>query len=155
MISIEYANAYTEVLEILKYIPSAEYQKIPENKIMLLEENANYDHLFFYNPLQTLDEQNVSRIAKSIIAIFFRDYWASDSQKEKIIKFQKNVRQKLEEEKREKYNPNQIFKSKIETQNISERENSKEIMVIKEENLISKILNKIKTWFKIYRKEIK
>lgn len=155
MISIEYANAYTEVLEILKYIPLTEYQKIPKNKITLLEENANNAHLFFYNPVQTLDEQNVSKIAKSIIAIFFRDYWASDTQKENIIKFQKNIRQRLEENKIKKYNPNQIFKVKTEMQNVSEIEHSKEIIVIKKENLISKILNKIKAWLKIKQAKLK
>ena len=35
MIDIEYANAYSEVLEILKYIPIKDYNKIPKNKIEL------------------------------------------------------------------------------------------------------------------------
>ena len=29
MVNIEYANAYSEVLEILKYIPVEDYKKIP------------------------------------------------------------------------------------------------------------------------------
>ena len=41
MIDIEYANAYSEVLEILKYIPIKDYNKIPKNIIELFEKNAN------------------------------------------------------------------------------------------------------------------
>lgn len=33
MISMEYANAYTEVLEILKFIPKTDYNKIPQDMI--------------------------------------------------------------------------------------------------------------------------
>ena len=33
MISSEYANAYTEVLEILKYIPKEDYNKIPKETL--------------------------------------------------------------------------------------------------------------------------
>ena len=32
MISVEYANAYSEVLEILKYISKEDYEKIPNSK---------------------------------------------------------------------------------------------------------------------------
>ena len=111
MIDIEYANAYSEVLEILKYIPIKDYNKIPKNKIELFEKNANDEHGFIYNPNKTLEEQNVTKRAKAIIAILFRDYWANEIQREKIIKKQNYDRIKLEEEKRQNYNPNNIFKN--------------------------------------------
>ena len=112
MVDIEYANAYTEVLEILKYISIEDYNKIPKSKIELFRTNANKDYIFNYNPNKTLDEQNVSKIAKEIIAILFRDYWATDVQRDKIMKKQNFDRQKLEEEKRKKYNPDDLFKKK-------------------------------------------
>ena len=37
MENMEYANAYTEVIEILKYISEADYNKIPKNKINLFD----------------------------------------------------------------------------------------------------------------------
>jgi len=99
MVDIKYANAYTEVLEILKYISIEDYNKIPKNKIELFQTNANNDYYFTYNPEKTLSEQNVSKIAKGIIAILFRDYWATDIQKEKIITKQNHDRCILEEQK--------------------------------------------------------
>lgn len=109
MVSVEYANAYSEVLEILKYISKEDYEKIPNSKIELFETNHNKEYIFKYNPNKTLDEQNVSKTAKAIIAILFRDYWATEIQKEKIITKQNYDRMQLEEKKKERYNPDNLF----------------------------------------------
>ena len=85
MVNIEYANAYSEVLEILKYVSEEEYNKIPKELIEVYEKNANKQHKFKYDSSQTLDEQEVSIITKGIIAILFRDYWATEMQKENIM----------------------------------------------------------------------
>lgn len=77
MENIEYANAYSEVLEILKNISKEDYEKVPSEKIDLFEKNANKNYSFQYDTNLTLDEQNVSKRAKAIIAILFRDYWAT------------------------------------------------------------------------------
>lgn len=114
MVDIEYSNAYSEVLEILKYISKEDYEKIPNSKIELFETNHNKEYIFKYNPNKTLDEQNVSKTAKAIIAILFRDYWATELQKEKIIAKQNYDRMQLEEKKKERYNSNNIFKNKKE-----------------------------------------
>ena len=111
MVSVEYANAYSEVLEILKYISKEDYEKIPNSKIELFETNHNKEYIFKYNPNKTLDEQNVSKTAKAIIAILFRDYWATEIQKEKIITKQNYDRMQLEEKKKEIYNSDNIFKN--------------------------------------------
>ena len=103
MISSEYANAYAEVLEILKYIPKEDYNKIPKAKINLFTTNANKDYHFEYNPKIDLKEQKTSKIAKTIIAILFRDYWATDSQREKILAKERYDMQKREQEISEKY----------------------------------------------------
>ena len=113
MVDIKYANAYSEVLEILKYIPVEDYNKIPKNKIELFKTNANNDYSFKYNPNKTLDEQNVSKTAKAIIAILFRDYWATEIQRKKIIEKQNYDRMKLEEEKKARYNSDNLFKDNV------------------------------------------
>lgn len=112
MVENEYAIAYSEVLEILKYISSEDYNKIPQEKLNVFKINASKDYKFKYNPQKTLDEQNVSKKAKAIIGLLFRDYWATESQREKIIRKQNYDRMKIEKEKQEKYNPNSIFKEK-------------------------------------------
>ena len=148
MVSVEYANAYSEVLEILKFISKEDYEKIPANKIELFKLNSNKEYEFTYNPQKTLEEQNVSKRAKAIIGILFRDYWATEVQREKIIRKQKNDRLILEEQKKSLYDIENIFKER----NIcSETEAKEEVteMVVYKANFIIRIFNKIKKFFKI------
>ena len=98
MADIQYANAYTEVLDILKYISKEDYEKIPKSKIKVFEENSNKNYHFTYDENKTLDEQNVSEIAKMIIAILYRDYWATKEQRYIIIKKQQEIKDQKQKE---------------------------------------------------------
>lgn len=147
MVDIEYANAYSEVLEILKFISDEDYEKIDKEMIDLFETNYNKEYIFEYDPDKTLDEQNVSKIAKTIIAILFRDYWATDVQREKILAKEKYDLEKIEEEKRSIYNPDNIFKNKEEKTTIENTENVNLPMEIKKESIFRRILNKIIGFF--------
>ena len=77
----------------------------------MFETNANHEYIFSYNPEKTLTEQEVSKLAKGMIALLFRDYWATEKQREKIRTKQNQDRQKAEEEKRENY-PNTVIFAK-------------------------------------------
>lgn len=148
MVAIDYQIAYMEVLEILKHIPVNNYRKIPEERLRLFEKYAKKDINFHYNASQTLDEQNVSEKAKILIAILFRDYWASDEQRQKILASEKAYQTKIEEEKRNKYNPDNIFirtnqKYKIDT-NIAQNNVS---MIEYKESILKKIIYKLKNIF--------
>ena len=129
MVKVEYANAYKEVLDILKYVPKEDYEKIPKKKIEMFSKCANYDHFFEYNPDITLEEQNVSDIAQTIIAILFRDYWATDEQREKIIAKENYDMELLEKEKEEKYNPENLFKNNKEIIKENKIENAEKSLV--------------------------
>ena len=143
MVNIEYANAYTEILEILKYIPVEDYNKIPEEKINLFKKNSNKNYTFSYNPRVTLDEQNVSKITKTIIAILFRDYWATPEQKEKIIAKENYDKIKIEKEKAKQYETDYLFKQKV-----LKTEEIKTNLPVKEQRVFVKIINFIKNIFK-------
>ena len=154
MENIEYANAYSEVLEIIKHIPKEEYNKIPKKKIELFETKSNKDYVFSYNSEKTLDEQNVSKRAKAIIAILFRDYWATDTQREKILAKEKYDILQLEKVKQEKYNPNDIFKdrNKIQKEKINEYEIKNNInfnlpIKVNEASFFRKMINLFKKFF--------
>lgn len=144
MKDIIYANAFYEVLEVLMYISKEDYEKIPGTLIELFEENANLNHNFKYNSQSTLSEQGCSEITRTIIALLYRDYWASNEEKENILLNERNDKIRIEQEKKEKYNPDNLFK-KTRTQNIE----CKEIVEYKEANFFRKILRKIKSFFKM------
>lgn len=140
MVNIEYKIAYSEVLEILKYISKEEFNKVPQNMLEMFKANASNNNEFVYNPSKTLQEQNVSETARTIIAILFRDYWATENQKEKILTKQNYDREKIKEEM---YNTNNIFQK----HNTQQKENC----IINEVPMIEykeSIFTKIKNWFK-------
>lgn len=143
MVSVEYANAYSEVLEILKYISKEDYEKIPNSKIELFETNHNKEYIFKYNPNKTLDEQNVSKTAKAIIAILFRDYWATEIQKEKIITKQNYDRKQLEEKKKERYNSDNLFKNNEKKINLDVTKQEQKLALIE--------INNIKWYKKVWK----
>ena len=146
----DYSKAFVEVLEILKYIPEEEYQRIPEDKIKFFKENMDKEYEFSIDPNVELSKQNISREANAIIVTLFRDYFASENQKEKLNHILQVNEEKSEEEKYQKYNPDKIFE-KIE-ENKEEPEVAEEITaleVIKEESFFEKFINYIKRLLKI------
>ena len=142
MVKSSYAKAYKEVIEIIKYLPKEEYNRIPENKIKFFEENMDTNYDFTIDPGIDLSKQNISRKANAIIISIFLDYFATEKQKEKIIEILKYNEQQVEQEKRNKYNPNTIFKN-LEKESIQEKteiENTKHTVAVVEykENFFNK-----------------
>lgn len=132
MVNNRYARAYTEVLEIIKYFPKDEYSKIPTEKIEFYKNNMDRDYNFIINPEVDLSEQNISKEANAIIVNLFLDYFATEEQKTKINEILDLNQRKEEEEKREKYNPNDLFKKNNEIENIQENEQEKDLIEYKE-----------------------
>ena len=133
MINTIYAKAYTEVLEIIKHFPEEEYNKIPKEKIEFYKDNRDKDYNFTINPEIDLSEQNISAEANSIIVNLFRDYFATEEQKIKIKEILDLNQKKEEQEKKEKYNPDDIFKKEnknTKLTNIETSENNTDTMLI-------------------------
>ncbi len=159
MADIQYANAYTEVLDILKYISKEDYEKIPKSKIKVFEENSNKNYSFTYDENKTLDEQNVSEIAKAIIAILFRDYWATKEQRYVIIKKQQEIKEQKQKELMAKFEQNKNIPEKdLKKVNVAsdldldidyELLGTNMQLYKKEEGFFEKLVNKIKGFFNI------
>ena len=155
MADIQYANAYTEVLDILRYISKEDYEKIPKSKIKVFEENSNKNYSFKYDIDKTLEEQNVSEIAKMIIAILCRDYWTTNEQRYVIIKKQREAREEQERQIREIIEQNrQIKEDSLKVIDVSsdldldlDYSRGTNLEIYKEENIFKTIISKIKEIF--------
>ena len=153
MADIQYANAYTEVLDILKYISKEDYEKIPKSKIKVFEENCNKNYNFTYDENKTLDEQNVSEITKVIIAILFRDYWATKEQRYIIIKKQQEIRDQKQKELMAKFEQNKNISEKdLKKVNVAsdldiDYARGTNLEKYKEENIFKRIISKIREIF--------
>lgn len=146
MVDEKYGVAYSEILEILKYIPIEDYNRIPKEKIEIFETYASKEYTFEYDPNKTLKEQNVSNITKEIIILLFRDCWATEVQRNKIIAKQNYDRMKLEEKKKEKYNLDNILNKNQVINKITEKHS------IEEENIDMVKYKQLKWYNQIFDK---
>ena len=145
MVKTNYANAYKEVLVILDNLIKEDYDKIPKEYIEFLKSNCNNEYEFYYNTSKPFEEQKLLDDTKYILFGLFEKFGATELQKEKIKAFKNSYYKKLEEEKRNLYNSENIFKEK----KVEKNENIN--LVIKEnkkENFINKILKFIKNIFR-------
>ena len=110
----KYANAFSEVSEILSFLNYDEFSKIPKGFIDVIEKNKNRDYIYTYDTSKDLVDQDMLQETKAILMNIFRDYLADSEQKEKIIKMQKADLERIENEKRLKYNVD-VFSNKNKT----------------------------------------
>lgn len=140
-----YKNGLAEVDMILNYADEESLNKIPESLKKFIKENKS-DYTAKINPEKDLEEQNLLYETKVILSVLYRDYWASQDERELLLKNEKSELMQIEDKKQETYNYDSLFKrnnSKIE-------ENFEEIKsLVVRENLIKKILNKIKRIFRL------
>ena len=138
-----YHKAYVEVLEILKYIPKEEFDKIPKDMIQTFTEKADNNYQYHIDKTIPFEKQVLLDETKSILAILFRDYWATDFQREQILLKEKLDTAKAEEELSEKYKYDDLFKRK---QNMERQ--TKEMIVYEKEKWYEKFLHFIRKLFK-------
>ena len=149
MYQTKYANAYTEVYEILSCLNQEEYSKIPEELIEVFEENRNFDYEYEINEEQDLLKQPMLKETKAILLNIFRDDLATPDQKYKINQWLQDDRDYIEKHKIEKYS-SIIFENNMKKKIIND-EKSKILLPtkIKKKSIFSRIINKIKRIFKI------
>lgn len=108
----KYPKAYKQVIEILKYVPQESVDKIPKEMIKTFKINMDDKYDFKIDISKSFEEQDIFEETKAILANIFRDYWATPEQKERILEKERNDREIEENIKREKYNPDNLFKKK-------------------------------------------
>lgn len=129
-------KAYVEVLELLKYIPTEQFKLIPKEKISVFQEFKDNNYNWKYNETKEFIEQDIMPETKAIITILYEDYWATDSQKMVLMNMEREAYQRVEDEKRILYNPNDIFKRNKIKKNV-------QIVEYKEQKWYQKIFDKI------------
>lgn len=139
----QYKKAFKEVLVILNVIPNEYYEKIPKEIILTLQQfqDKYYEYELEFN--KEFKEQNTSELSKAILANFYRDYWASEAEKSEIIEKERFQRIKLEDEKRKKYNPKDIFKTSNKKESEDEM-NDNSLILTEKIGFFNKLIIKIK-----------
>ena len=115
MVTKEFAEASAEINEIFKYLPKEEVEKIPSKLREFFKEISSKDYVTNINPNIPLDKQQIKEKTKDIIALIYRNYWCSEEERKELDQKLIENDKKFEEELREKYNPDNIFKNNVTT----------------------------------------
>ena len=147
MYQTKYADAYTEVYEILNCLDKDEYNKIPVELIEVFEENRNLDYEYEVNEEQDLTKQPMLVETKAILLNIFRDYLATSEQSQKIKKWLQADREYLEKQKQERYG-NNVFENNGKKEYNTNKVEVQLPIEIKKQSIFQKIINKLKKIFK-------
>lgn len=146
----EYIDAFSEVNEIIKMMPDELTNKIPSKFKEMIEDERNKE----YNPniQEPLEKQKLKNETIIILGLIYRDFLCSPDEKkrlqEKDAKELQEVKKTLEEEIREKYNPDDIFKdrNRIVPEEIQASEETR-MTIVQKDKWYKKIFDLIKGLF--------
>ena len=140
-----YSIAMQESYKIIKVMGNKYFMLIPEDIRNRIESIRDKNYNFEYDESKTLEEQNVQKETLDILSYLNLEYWCTPEEKEALLKIYRENNFKEEEQKRLKYNPDELFKGR---ETIKENIEEKALVDIsKKENLWQKIIRKIKNIF--------
>lgn len=150
--NIETRQAYSEVNAFLQLIDSNMSNKIPKKLKNFFKREMDKKYQPVLQKNIPLKEQNLRRKTIAIISGLYLQYWCTDmSKKEELLKTYKNNEIKHQEQLREKYNPDMLFKNKRNSNNNNNEntENNTQMIVIDKDNIFTRFIKKIKLFFKL------
>lgn len=146
MVSVEYSEAITETLDILKHTRKEDVNKIPSKFMDYLKENASKTYKPELDHTKKIKDMQLKRKTKAILAIIYKKFWCDSEKKKEFDNTLKNNEIEYQKELREKYNPDTLFKNKV--SQVETVDNSV-AMVEYKESIFKRFINKIKSIFRI------
>lgn len=143
------SKAYAEVLLILSYMEQKYIDMIPKKLLELFDDEKDKNYQPNINPNISLAEQNLQRKTLALLAMLNLNYWCEDEkEKQELIAIYAENDRKKEEELREKYNPDNLFKKKEKEEKVEEPQESTALIEYKEEKFFKRLINKIISFFR-------
>lgn len=105
----EYMISATEVLYILSYLPQYTISRIPEGFIKFLKEYQISGYKPSFDLSFKIDKIEISEKTKALLAIVYRNYICSESERNEFDKILCENEKIYQMELRKKYNYNNIF----------------------------------------------
>lgn len=144
-------NAYAEVVEVLDNMSLEDRNKIPKKVYDFFIEKSSKDYIKHLNKNIALCKQDIREDTKEILAILLTNYWCeTENEKNDLLKLFRENELKYQQELREKYNPDNIFKKRTQENAIEEKNIENEFALVEyKESIFKKLINKIKNIFHI------
>ncbi len=145
----EYEEAFAEVDEILKLMPVEISSKIPTQFKQIISKNRAKDYRVQIREPLELDEKNFKTETIVILGLIYRDFLADPEEKEELQLKDIEELKRIEQEVKEQYDINEVFKKKKnKKENKVEEEYETSMTIYKEPNFMKKFFNLIKGIFK-------
>ena len=141
--------SFSEVYEIILHMDKELVKKIPVKFINFIKQNKKDNYITNIDYTKSINEQELQRGTRVILSIIYRDYLCNDEKKKELMQKDNLKLRKMEEELREKYNPDNLFKKKnalIEEK--QENVECKELVGYKAENFLKRFFRKLARLFK-------
>ena len=145
--NIEYIQANTEIKCLLKYFPINYIKKLPTKLLEMIYKNSDDKYNIEIDLRKDLKNQNISKKTKDMLAVLTYNYWSSEDEKKDIIKRLNENERNYQEELREKYNPDNVFRNRKQSISNDENISNAVAMVEYKESIFKRIIEKIKSIF--------
>lgn len=146
---MEYTKCLVELDEILDYLSLENLVKIPIEIRNSIKEQKDKEYIWKYDETKQLKEQGLDRKTIAMLSYLNMEYLLNKEQKELMQNLHNLNEQKLEKEKQEKNNADNLFKNKTSTtMQENEATNGNAAIVEYKETVFKKFLNKIKMLFR-------
>lgn len=146
-ISKEYRIAATEILILLEKLEENLVKKVPIKLIEKWKEIQDEEHRLQCYFSENIEEWKLEDKTKALLAMLYRNYWCNEEEKREYDKILTQNEEKYQQELREKYNIENIFKDKNRNEEMKQ-ENTNLPIVQTNEKLYKKILDFIKKFFR-------
>ena len=146
----EFSKALVEVEYILKHTDSNLTQNIPKSFLNFINENKDKEYQVSINENISLENQNIREDTKNLMSFIYRNYFCNLEEKKEYDELLNQNQYKYNEELKEKYSYDNLFKNnKVEKEEETEKQEniSMQMVEYKEENVFTKIINKMKSLF--------
>lgn len=136
----ETSKRFTEVYEILKYLPKIDFEKIPKDILNFIIENKDNNYNWEIDKTKKIYEQELNTDTVAILSYINMEFLVTDEQKQYLKKLYNYYENKKENEKKENLNYNDIFPK-------AEKIKNNKIIEYHKKNFWTIILKKIKSIF--------
>ncbi len=142
----KYSRALKEVYVILENSEEKIKRKIPENFKLFVSKNMDKEYIPNISFNNEAWEDTIMEETQQILAVIYRDYLVTKEEREELLKEESEEEKRIEQELREKYNPDNIFKKNKEKDKSNDTNTS--MIKIEEIKWYKKIISKILSIFK-------
>ena len=123
--------------------------KLPNKLVSFIKENMDNSYISDINVNTPINEQPIKNDTKILLSLLYRNYWCSEEKKRELLEEDMYLKSEREKEIHEKYNPDNIFKTK-QQKIISEESIVNNVSMVEyKESIFKRILNKIKCIFRV------